>query len=139
MAKTKTVTVKAHTRKIKTSRAKAIAVVQPKIVAKRNFVIERKSMAVNDQILLVIGHATAHVTIAVSSVAAVVTSETKLAWQFTAVKEGGEFGFSCWFPKSAIMPSLNNDCYSLASWFKANNYCSKWIHYNTRHNILTSR
>lgn len=143
---TKVVTVKAHVRKIKTTRSKALAVVKPaKVVApgasRMNAkLIVRKPMQLNDQVMLITGMATAHVALAVSSIAAIVTGETEKAWQFTALKEGGEFGFTCWLPKSALQPALSQGCYTVADWFlaKAFGYSKRWIEYNQRHNILAA-
>lgn len=143
---TKVVTVKAHVRKIKTSRSKALAVVKPaKVTAPANSrmnakLIQRKPMALNDQVLLITGVATAHVALAVTSIAAIVSGETEKAWQFTALKEGGEFGFTCYLPKSALQPALSQGCYTIADWFlaKVEGYTKRWIGYNQRHNILAA-
>lgn len=143
---TKLVTVKSHVRKIKTSRSKALVIVKPAKVAAKPAsrmnakLIQRKPMALNDQVMLITGMATAHVALAVSSIAAIVTGETEKAFQFTALKEGGEFGFTCWLPKSALQPALSQGCYTIADWFLngVNGYTKRWIGYNQRHNILAA-
>ena len=127
----KTVTVKSHVRKIKTSRSKALAIVKPAKVS---------SMAISDQVLLITSVTTAHVALAVSSIAAIVTDETDKAWKFTAVKEGGELGYPCWLPKSTLQPTPSANCYTIAEWFlnKSEGYTRRWLNYNQRHNILAA-
>lgn len=134
----KTVKVRSHVRKIRTSKSKVVA---KKPNGPMNAkLVQRKPIALNDQVLLITGVATAHVALAVTSIPAIVSGETEKAWQFTAIKEGGEFGFTCWLPKSSIAPALSNGCYNIADWFlsRVNGYTKRWIDYNQRSSIIAA-
>lgn len=120
---TKTVTVKAHTRVIKTKRTKVAIAPAPK-----------PTLFVDRGLFL------AHTS--VSSVPVQITAETEKAWLFTAIEMNGMHGRACWFPKSAIeiVSTKGGVLCKLATWFRPRNgYVYRWLDYNAVENNILAK
>jgi len=122
VAATRTVTVKAHKRVIRTKRIN------------KPVVIEKPVLTVGHKVLLARS--------LVSSIITQISAETEKAWLFTAYDLNNKRGYDCWLPKSAIEIAASDKqtaiC-KLADWFNPKGFTYRWLNYNAVANELLKR
>jgi hypothetical protein len=97
-------------------------------------------MQTNEEVSIIIGVATAHCAIGVTSIHCTVSGETEKALKVSALTESGK-EVSAWFPRKAFVNeklTKYGKRVEIAKWFKANGWTARFMELSANSSFIAA-